>query len=213
MVKPALTKRQKQLLEIIYMHIKNTGYPPSFEEMKESLGVVSNQSIIDLLNKLETKKAIKRGADQARGIAILPLGHTMLGKPALVPFLGISHAGSPISAIEISGEWQELPGGIARLQSEVFIIRVSGDSMINAGIDQGDSLLVESKKEFVSGDIVLADIEGETTIKRFMSDDNPPYVYLKPENPNYPLIPFTDNMRLIGKVMSVLKSGSWKGVN
>ncbi len=213
MVKPALTKRQKQLLEIIYMHIKNTGYPPSFEEMKESLGVVSNQSIIDLLNKLEAKKNIKRGVDQARGIAILPLGHTMLGKPALVPFLGISHAGSPISAIEISGEWQELPGGIARLQSEVFIIRVSGDSMINAGIDQGDSLLVESKKEFVSGDIVLADIEGETTIKRFMSDDNPPYVYLKPENPNYPLIPFTDNMRLIGKVMSVLKSGSWKGVN
>lgn len=208
-----ITQRQKQMLSTIYGYIKDTGYPPTFEEMKERLNVSSNQSVLDLLNKLETKKAIKRGADQARGIAILPLGYEMLGKPALVPFLGISHAGSPISAIEISGEWQELPGGIAKLQSEVFIVRVSGNSMINAGIDQGDSLLVESKKEFVSGDIVLADIEGETTIKRFISDDSPPYVYLKPENPNYPLIPFTDKMRLIGKVMSVLKSGSWKGVN
>lgn len=208
-----ITKRQKEMLSTIYGYIKDTGYPPTFEEMKERLNVSSNQSVLDLLNKLETKKAIKRGADQARGIVILPLGYRMLGKPALIPFLGISHAGSPISAIEISGEWQELPGGIAKLQSEIFIVRVSGDSMINAGIDQGDSLLVESKKEFVSGDIVLADIEGETTIKRFISDDSPPYVYLKPENPNYPLIPFTDKMRLIGKVMSVLKSGSWKGVN
>ncbi len=213
MGKTAISERQKQLLEVIYKYIRDTGFPPSFEEMKGSLNVVSNQSIMDLLIKLERRKLIKRNEAQARGIAILPLGYDMLGKPPLVPFLGISHAGSPISAIEISGEWQELPGGVARLQSEVFIIRVSGDSMINAGIEEGDSLLVQSKKEFVSGDIVLADVEGETTIKRFMSDDSPPYVYLKPENPNYPVIPFTDRMRLMGRVMSVLKEGSWKAVS
>lgn len=213
MTKSVLTERQKQLLEMIYQYIESTGYPPSFGEMKGSLNVVSNQSIIDLLTKLENQKLIRRSEDQARSIAILPLGYEILGKPPLIPFLGISHAGSPAAVFEIQGDWQQLSPQVAKLQSEVFIIRVSGDSMINAGIDEGDSLLVQNKEEFVSGDIVLADIEGETTIKRFVSDDSPPYVYLKPENPSYPLIPFTDKMRLIGKVMSILKAGNWKAVN
>lgn len=201
-----LTKRQKQLLEIIYAYIKNTGYPPSFEEMKGSLNVVSNQSVIDLLTKLESQKLIKRNESQARSITILPFGYEVLGKPSIAPFLGVTSAGVPLQTIEISGEWQELHGGLSRLENDVFILRVSGDSMINAGIDDGDKVLVQSQKEFISGDIVLADMDGESTIKRFVSDDNPPYVYLKPENPNYKVIPFTERMRLLGKVISVLKA-------
>jgi len=213
MVKPALTKRQKQLLEVIYRHIKDTGYPPSFEEMKDNLGLVSNQSILDLLAKLEGQKLIKRRESQARGIAILPLGYSVLVKPPIAPFLGITHAGAPLEVVEVEGQWEELPGGLARLESDIFILKVSGDSMINAGIDDGDKVLVQSKKEFISGDIVLADIDGESTVKRFISDDNPPYVYLKPENPNYTVIPFTDRMRLVGKIISILKEGYWKSVN
>ncbi|OGD89858.1 repressor LexA, partial [Candidatus Curtissbacteria bacterium RIFCSPHIGHO2_02_39_8] len=185
MGKSALTERQKQLLEVIYKYIKGTGYPPSFEEMKNSLGVVSNQSVIDLLMKLEGQKLIKRNEFQARGIVILPLGYEILGEPPLIPFLGISHAGSPITAVEIQGEWQQLSPQVAKLEDDVFILRVSGDSMINAGIDDGDKVLVRSQKEFSSGDIVMADVDGESTIKRFVSDDSPPYVYLKPENPKY----------------------------
>jgi len=86
--------------------------------------------------------------------------------------------------------------------------------MINAGIEDGDLILVKKQKEFVSGDLVVADTgEGVTMkrlVKRFMSDDKPPYVYLKPENPEYPIIPFTDDMRLIGKVISVFKNGQWR---
>ena len=92
------------------------------------------------------------------------------------------------------------------------MLKVSGDSMINAGIDDGDAVLVQTKKEFVSGEIVLADNGGEATIKRFMSDDKPPYVYLKPENPKYGNILFTDEVRLKGKVISVFNKEQWKSV-
>lgn len=209
MSKSALTERQKQLLEMIYKYIKDTGYPPSFEEMKDSLGVVSNQSVIDLLMKLEGQKLIKRNESQARGIVILPLGYEILGEPSLIPFLGVSHAGSPITAVEIQGEWQQLSPQVAKLEDDVFILRVSGDSMINAGIDDGDKVLVRTQKEFSSGDIVLAEVDKESTIKRFVSEDKPPYLYLKPENPNHEIIYFTEQVTLKGKVIFILKEGQW----
>lgn len=207
-----ITKRQKELLSIIYQYIKDTGYPPTFEEMKDRLGVVSNQSIIDLLDKLEKQNFIKRNEASARGITILPLGYEILGKPPLAAFLGATSAGAPIEAIEISGDWQVMPGGIAQLKDDVFLLKISGDSMINAGIGNNDVILVKSQKEFVSGDIVLAKIGDDSTVKRFISEDKPPYVYLKPENPKYNIIPFTDEAHLDGKVISVLKNGYWKPV-
>lgn len=207
-----LTLRQKQLLEIIYRYIKDTGYPPSFEEMKDSLGVASNQSVIDLLIKLEGQKLIKRSESQARGIVILPLGYEVLGEPPLIPFLGLSHAGAPIAAMEIEGEWQTLSSDVARLSDQVFLLKISGDSMINAGIDDGDIVLVKNQKEFVSGDIVLADVDGESTIKRFISEDKPPYIYLKPENPEHEIIYFTERVTLKGKIISINKRGQWMPV-
>ena len=198
------------MLSIIYDYIKNSGYPPTFEEMKDMLGVSSNQSVIDLLNKLGEKRAIQRSESIARSIAILPLGYEILGKPPLVPFLGLSHAGSPMEAIQIEGEWQPLSSNVAKLEEEVFLLKVSGDSMINAGIDDGDLVLVKRHKEFVSGDIVLARIGDDVTIKRFVSEDKPPYLYLKPENPSYEIIHFTEDVVLDGKVISILKNGQWR---
>lgn len=208
-----VTERQKQMLFIIYNYIKNSGYPPTFEEMRDALGVTSNQSVIDLLNKLEAKRAIKRNESVARSIAILPLGYEILGKPHLVPFLGISHAGSPMEAIQIEGEWQPLSPNVAKLEEEVFLLKVSGDSMINAGIDNGDIVLVKRHKEFVSGDIVFARIGDDATIKRFVSEDKPPYLYLKPENPNHEIIYFTEDVILEGKVISILKNGQWESIH
>lgn len=207
-----ITKRQKELLHIIYNYIKHTGYPPTFEEMKEKLGVVSNQSILDLLEKLKKQKLIRRSEAMARGISILPLGYKTLNKSPLVPFLGTTSASAPAEAIEISGEWEVLPGEVAKLKDDVFLLKVSGDSMINVGIDDGDVVLVQSQKEFISGDVVLAQIDGESTVKRFISEDKPPYVYLKPENPKYDLILATEDMQLRGKVISILKNGFWKPV-
>lgn len=211
-MKKKITSRQKELLSIIYEYIKNSGYPPSFEEMKESLGVSSNQSVIDLLAKLDKQDLIKRNESAARSITITPLGYEILKKPPLVAFLGETSAGSPIEAIEIPGEWQAVSSEVARLKDEIFLLKISGDSMINAGIDNGDVVLVKSQKEFYSGDVVLAELRDESTIKRFISEDKPPYVYLKPENPKYDVILFEDEMRLVGKVISVLKNGQWKSV-
>lgn len=208
-----ITKRQKELLSIIYRYIEKTGYPPTFEEMREKLDVSSNQSVLDLLVKLEEKGFIKRGESFARSIVVLPFGCEILSKPQLTPFLGTTSAGAPLEAIEISGDWHPISPDIAKLQDDVFLLKIIGDSMINAGIDDGDMVLVKSEKEFVSGDIVLAQIGEEATIKRFMSEDKPPYVYLKPENPKYNIIPFTDEMRLSGKVISIFREGSWRSIN
>jgi len=207
-----ITPRQKDLLTIIYNYIKSEGYAPTFEEMRERLKVSSNQSVIDLLVKLDKNKFIKKNEAIARSIAILPLGYQILGKPPMAPFLGITSAGTPINAIEVSGNWQQISPSVAQLADKVFLLKISGDSMINAGIDDGDMVLVKTEKEFISGNIVLARINDEVTIKRFVSDDKPPYIYLKPENPKYDVIPATDQMKLEGKVISVLKEGYWKPV-
>lgn len=210
--KEIITKRQKELLSIIYEYVKDTGYPPTFEEMRERLDVSSNQSIIDLLVKLEKQGVIKRNESSARSLVILPFGYGVIGQPPLVAFLGITSAGAPIEAIEISGEWQSVSPDIKKLKDEVFLLKISGDSMINAGIEDNDLVLAKGQKEFISGDIVLAQTPDGTTIKRFISDDAPPYVYLKPENPNYDIIPFTHEMRMTGKVISIFKNGQWKSI-
>ncbi len=212
MMERQVTERQKELLGVIYEHIKGSGYPPTFEEMRETLEVSSNQSILDLLEKLKRASLINRNESAARGISIRPLGYEILGKPSLAPFLGVTSAGTPIHSMEISGEWKTISSEVSKLDEEVFMLRISGDSMVNAGIDDGDAVLVQTKKEFVSGEIVFARIGDESTIKRFMSDDKPPYVYLKPENPKYSNILCTDEVELKGKVISVLKNDYWKAV-
>lgn len=203
-----ITERQKQLLEIIYDFCVSAGYPPTFEEMRESLGVSSNQSIVDLLGKLSRSGYVKKDSG-ARSLAILQLGYTVLGRPVLAPILGTTTAGLPAEAIELRGEWRPVSSDVAKFAEDICILKISGDSMINAGIDDGDAVLVQTMKDFVSGDIVFAEIGEEGTVKRFMSDDKPPYVYLKPENPNYQNILFTDEVRLKGKVISILKNSQW----
>lgn len=211
-MKNEATKRQKQLLMIIYDSFINTGYSPNFDEMRENLSVVSNQAVLDLLRALEHKRLIRREAYSARGITILPLGYQTLEKKPLIPFIGTTSAGSMTEAIELEGDWQKISSEVAKAQ-DVFLLKVLGDSMVNAGIEDNDFVLVRQGKEFSSGDIVLAQIDGESTIKRFISQDTPPYIYLKPENPKYPIISFTDDMELLGKVVGILnKHGEWKQV-
>ena len=176
--------------------------------MREALGVSSNQSVIDLLEKLRRGGFVRRESS-ARSLAIQHLGYETLGRPPLAPVLGTTTAGLPAEAITVSGEWRPIANDLARLTEDIFMLKISGDSMINAGIDDGDAVLVQTVKEFVSKDIVFAEIGDGGTVKRFISEDKPPYVYLKPENPNYKNILFTDDVRLKGKVISILKKSQW----
>ena len=195
-----VSKRQKELLNIIYLYIKDSGYPPTYEDMREKLKVASNQTIIDLLKILESKKLLKRDEGEARGLAILPLGYEALSKPPLVRMAGVTAAGPAIEAIP-QREWVEMPSGYKKYD-KVFIVEVSGNSMIEANIYDGDQVLIRESEEYKSGDIVLARIGDEVTLKTFVFDNG--RTYLKPENPACRIIPITHDTYFLGKYLSNL---------
>ena len=185
-----LTQKQQKALEAIYNNINSTGFPPTLADLKETLGVSSNQAILKFLDILEKKGCIEREEGQARGIKLTPLGLKILGKERLVPVVGITSAGLFIESFsDAFTSWMPLSKSILQneqiqhAKDEVFVIQVSGDSMINAGIDDSDMLLVKKSKEFKSGDIVIARTDNGTTVKRFVADGGKRY--LKPENPAY----------------------------
>lgn len=202
-----ITKRQLDALKLIYNNTKDSGFPPSMAEMRDALGVASNQSVINLLKALEKKGCIKREEGLARGLKILPKGFDALGVSSLVPVVGESSCGPFVEAIEEVGKWMELPGtvwknDVRESQEKLYIIEVHGDSMINAGIYDGDKLLIKQSGEYKNGDIVVARGDDGTTVKRFVHEDRK--VYLRPENPAYRNIPFYDDLFLDGKVIANL---------
>jgi len=185
-----LSSKQKRVLEIIYDSTATLGFPPTLADLKVELGVSSNQSVLNFLVILEKKQCIKREEGQARSIKILPLGLKILEKDQLVPVVGTSAAGPYIESFtETFTSWMPLSDQILqnekidKSRDEVFVIQISGDSMINAGIGDGDMLLIKKSKEFKSGDIVVARTSDGTTVKRFIADGGKRY--LKPENPAY----------------------------
>ncbi|MCF7835627.1 MAG: transcriptional repressor LexA [Candidatus Marinimicrobia bacterium] len=203
-----ITKRQKEVLEVLYDCINSSGFPPSYEEAKARLGISSNQSLIDLLKKLEEKGFIKRQEGQARGIRILSPGFEILEKKPLVPFAGVSSCGAFVeSYTEIFEKFEELPSSylenekVFESEENVFVIKVYGDSMINMGIDDGDVLLVKKVKEFFNGDVVVArDDDFGTTVKKFVATSDG-RTWLEPANPNYKRIPIYAETIFDGKVI------------
>ena len=210
-MKTNLTPKQKKVLETIYSSINDSGYPPSLAELRELMGVASNQAVLNYLKSLETRGLIKKGDGQARSIKILPLGYQILGKEQMVPVSGISSAGPLVEAPEMFGKWVTLPGEVIKnevikqSEEEVFVIQVNGDSMINAGIIDGDLLLVKKTREYRSRDIVVARSDDGTTVKRFIAEPDG-RAYLKPENPIYRIIPLFEETIFDGKVISNLSA-------
>jgi len=199
-----ITKRQKQVLQIIYNNLVNAGFPPSFSELKEKLKISSNQSLLDIFSVMERNNFISREEGSARGIKILKKGYRAINARPLAPVVGMTSAGNFTEAIEDVSAWQPLSKEVETIADGVMIVRVMGDSMINAGINDGDLVLFRKTSECVSGDIVLAQTPDGTTVKRFISQDKPPYRFLKPENPKYSNIPFTLGTEVIGRVIKVL---------
>lgn len=201
-----ITEKQKKVLGAIYNAIDTVGLPPTLAELRAELNVGSNQAILNILEILERKGLIKREMGQARGIIILPLGCKLLGKEQKIPVAGISAAGPFIESLDTSISWFSLPSAslendkILQSKEEFFAIQVHGDSMINAGINDGDRLLVKKTLEFRSGDIVVARCDDGTTVKRFIAETDG-RAYLRPENPAYDNIPIYEEMVFEGKVI------------
>lgn len=202
-----LTSNQKKVLELIYNYLETSGFPPTIADLKMELDVSSNQSVLNHLEALEKKECIKRKEGQARGIQILPYGYKEINKHPLMRFVGKGAAGPYIeSYMDAFTDWtpmaEKILGNekVVMAQDNVFLIKVEGDSMINAGIDNGDMLLVKKTGEYKSGDIVIARSDDGVTVKRFVADGGKRY--LKPENPSYENIPIIpDEIFFEGKVI------------
>lgn len=199
-----ITERQKQTLMFIYNSIKYSGYPPTLSELKESLNVVSNQAVLDLLKILEQKKYIRKEEGAARGLQLTQKGYDALNVSTYAPMIGVTAAGPFMDTLEQHGEWKEISRDLEKLSDKIGLFKVKGDSMIGAGLNDGDIVVIKHEiTEFRNGDIVLARNDDGTTIKRFVNTNNK--VYLSPENPKYPRISITPDLRLIGKVISKIE--------
>lgn len=201
-----ITARQAEVLKLIYKSISDSGYPPTLAELRDEMAVSSNQAVLDILKILEDKGYIEKEEGMARGLRILDKGIQELGLKQMAPVVGVSTAGPYMQAYEIN-EWKVVDD--VQVTSSDRLVRISGDSMIGVGIDDGDIVVVRNAKEFKNGDIVLARNDDETTVKRFVHDNGK--VYLKPENPKYRNIPIYPETRLLGKVVGILGKSKING--
>ena len=177
MSKP-LTKRQQQVLEIVKDHIEESGYPPTRVDISQKLGFKSPNAAEEHLKALAKKGAIVLTPGTSRGIR-LP-DNVKEG----IPVVGRVAAGDPILAAENIEDNVDLPPSFFNPRAD-YLLRVKGDSMINVGILDGDLLAVHKTNEATSGQIVVARIESEVTVKRFKRTKNPNQIFLLPENDDF----------------------------
>jgi len=199
-----ITKRQKELLKFIVQEVRDHNLPPSISEMAAYLKVKSKNAVAKLLKSLEDLKYIKTSG-KARGVEVLnSLGESLEKGLVRVPILGSIQAGSPHLAEQNIEDWVNLPQTLIRGRKDVFLLKVRGDSMVDAGIFEGDLVIVRPMKEPKNNDIVVALLHDEATVKRFIQIKN--RVYLKAENPNHQNIYPKEEWTVQGKVVGVIRS-------
>ncbi|OGF03703.1 MAG: repressor LexA [Candidatus Doudnabacteria bacterium RIFCSPLOWO2_12_FULL_49_8] len=198
-----LTPKQKQLLDLLTHEIQDKGLPPSFSEIARNLRLKSKNGVAKLLRILEDKGYIRRSG-KARGIEVLnPEGEPIgLGTISL-PLLGRITAGLPMLAEEQIEDWLNLPASLVRGRKDVFLLRVQGMSMKDAGILNGDLVIVKQQKIADVNDIVVALLEDEATVKRLVKKDNK--FFLKAENKDYPNIYPEHEWSIQWKVIGVIR--------
>lgn len=198
-----ITKRQKELFDFIKNQIQTQGLPPTISEMAKNLRLKSKNAIAKLLQGLEEQGLVERDGT-ARGIkARDEFGNEIYAGTFAVPLLGTVPAGGPVMVEEHIEEWINLPTSFMRGRKDVFLLQVRGDSMIDAGILERDLVIVRPTREVRSGDIVVALLHDEATVKRFI--DIKGRQYLKPENKKYQNIYPQDEWTVQGKVVGVIR--------
>ena len=170
-------QNQQKILDFIRSEIETKGYPPSVREICAAVGLRSTSSVHMHLTQLEKQGVIPRDATKPRA---LQLPHSPLSRGRSVPLVGKVTAGQPILAIENIEDYLIIPNDLAAQEEDLFALRVQGESMIEAGILDGDIVVVHSQDQAENGDIVVALIEDEATLKRIFYEDG--HVRLQPEN-------------------------------
>ncbi len=193
-----LSKRQRQILSMIREWIDNHGYPPTIREIGAAVGLDSPSSVAHQLKVLEDRGHIRRGARGSRAIDVRSPGEQ---QNVPVPVLGTIAAGAPILADEHIDEELTLPQSLVG-HGTLFALKVKGDSMIEAAICDGDTVVVRQQQVADNGDIVAAMIDGEATVKVLRRNGR--HIELVPCNPAYDVIPGDDAV-ILGKVVTVLR--------
>lgn len=202
-----LTKRQNEIFEYIKQTVHAKGYPPSVREIGEAVGLASSSTVHGHLSRLEEKGYIRRDPTKPRAIEIVT---EQLGEPInmeetiQVPVIGKVTAGIPITAVENVEEYFPLPEHFTSTHnSDIFILNVVGDSMIEAGILDGDKVIVRSQTIAENGDIIVAMTEeNEATVKRFFKEKA--HYRLQPENSSMDPI-YLDQVTVLGKVVGLFR--------
>ncbi|KQL54538.1 XRE family transcriptional regulator [Heyndrickxia shackletonii] len=200
-----LSKRQQDILDFIKQEVKLKGYPPSVREIGEAVGLASSSTVHGHLSRLESKGLIRRDPTKPRAIEVLDLMNDSIPQQIVVnvPLVGKVTAGMPITAIENVEEYFPLPEHLAPGDENVFMLEIVGESMIEAGILDGDYVIVRQQQTANNGDIVVAMTEeDEATVKRFFKEKD--YIRLQPENSTMePII--LPNVIILGKVIGLYR--------
>jgi repressor LexA len=211
-----LTTRQRRVLEVIRDSVDRRGYPPSVREIGEAVGLTSTSSVAHQLTTLERKGLLRRDPNRPRAVDVripgaaaasvgadssAPTADDQHPTPTYVPVVGRIAAGGPILAEQAVEDVFPLPRALVG-EGTLFLLRVAGDSMVDAAITDGDWVVVRQQQVAENGDIVAAMIDGEATVKTFRRRDG--HAWLLPHNPAYAPIP-GDEATILGRVVTVLR--------
>jgi repressor LexA len=201
-----LTDRQRQVLDFIKADLRRTGYPPTVRDIGAAVGLSSSSTVHAHLEALEAKGLIRRDPSKPRALEVLDREHDVTPLPQRsnvveLPVVGSVAAGVPTLAAENIETTIPLPTEVVR-DDATFVLRVKGDSMIDAGILDRDYVVVHSQPTAVNGDIVVAQLEDEATVKRFFREED--RIRLQPENATMEPI-YARDVTVLGKVVAVFR--------
>lgn len=201
MVKDKKVDMQTEIYEFIKSEVINKGYPPSVREICAKVGLSSTSTVHGHLSRMEKKGLIKRDPTKPRAIELLK--DDVVKKELVdIPIIGKVTAGKPILAFENIEDYFTMPLEFTKNKNDLFILKISGESMIDAGIYDGDFAIIEKSSSAKNGDIVVALIDDEATIKRFFKEKD--YIRLQPENSTMdPII--VSNCNIIGQLVGIYR--------
>lgn len=201
----SISDKQLQILECIHQSIETNGYPPTVREIGASVGLSSTSTVHGHLSRLEKNEVITRNASKTRAIELTELGFKALGinPNEGIPLLGRVAAGAPILAVEEAVDFYPVPPHLTSQTNDLFMLEISGESMINAGIMDGDLITVRRQPTANNGEIVIAlTNEDEATCKTYYRQDH--FHVLRPENDTMDDI-VVDDVTILGKVISLYR--------
>lgn len=199
-----LSQKQIEILLYIKSEVQKQGYPPSVRDICKGVNLKSTSTVHSHLEKIEAKGYIRKDPTKPRAIEILDRNDNFLlisKKTVDVPIVGRVTAGEPILAVENIEDTYPVPLELVK-DYDVFMLKIQGESMVDAGILSGDLVLVKEQKSAINGDIVVALLEDEATVKRFFKEKD--RVRLQPENQFMSPI-YTTNVSILGKVIGLFR--------